>query len=278
MATLPVPAAAAPASTKKKGKQPSENELRAREAYERGRILFQAEEYEDAIGAFEEAAALFASPDFQFNLALCHERLKNYDAAIRHYKAYLATESATVDTTQTEARIAALQDLAQREKERKQEEAEAEKKRIEEEARREAQAQAEAERAQTPPPAEPTDANPGRSKIIAGASLLGVGVGVGAGGGLGFGLAVNQNNADLEQAQDAASSNPLTFAEAQAIEREGKRLQRLELITIGVGGAVALGGAVLLTLGLVEKRKSDRVSLTPYGGAGQAGLMLRGEF
>ena len=85
----PAPVSAAPAKDDKGA--PSDiksdpNFERAVAAYQRGTELYAEAKFEEALAAFQEAATLYASPDFQFNIAKCHERLGNFEEAIRSYE------------------------------------------------------------------------------------------------------------------------------------------------------------------------------------------------
>ncbi|MBM4391420.1 MAG: tetratricopeptide repeat protein [Deltaproteobacteria bacterium] len=69
----------------------SPDDLRARELYENGEILYEEGRYEDAIVAFEEAYRLSARPLLLFNIANAQERLGHWEEAhttLSRYRAY----------------------------------------------------------------------------------------------------------------------------------------------------------------------------------------------
>lgn len=234
------------------------NYERAVEAYRLGTELYNEAKFEEALAAFQEAATLYASPDFQFNIAKCYERLGKFEEAIRSYETYLRTAEDSGDAAVIEASIADLQ------------------RRIEE---RDAAAQNQLD---TEPEPEPGPSKPpGRTLVITGGVLLGIGAAVGLGGGLGFGLQVSRDNATLG---DVLGGNPdgLTFAEADELANAAQLNQTLELVMIGVGGALALTGAALLGVGMAKNKKAKattaRLRIAPTWGRTGAGLSLSGSF
>lgn len=266
LALAPVQVIAAP--PKQSEPEPSEedeapaedpNYERAVEAYRRGTELYNEAKFEEALASFQEAATLYASPDFQFNIAKCYERLGKFEEAIRSYETYLRTAEDSGDAAVIEASIADLQ------------------RRIEE---RDAAAQNQAD---AEPEPEPGPKNPGRKLAITGGVLLGIGAAVALGGGLGFGLPVSRDNATLG---DVLDGNPggLTFAEADEIANGARLNQTLELVMIGVGGALVVTGAALLGVGMAKNKKAKatattaRLRVAPTWGRTGAGLSLSGSF
>lgn len=265
LALAPVQVVAAP--PKQPEPAPSEEEAapdedpnytRAVEAYRRGTELYNAAKFEEALASFQEAATLYASPDFQFNIAKCYERLGKYEEAIRSYETYLRTAEDSGDTAVIEASIADLQ------------------RRIEErDAAAEKPPDPGPEVAPEPEPGKP----PGRALMITGGVLLGVGAAVALGGGLGFGIPVSRDNATLGEVLDDNPDN-LTFAEADEIANGARLNQTLEIVMIGVGGALVVTGAALLGVGMSKKKKANtaRLQVAPTWGRTGAGLSLSGSF
>ncbi|KIG16550.1 Thiol-disulfide isomerase [Enhygromyxa salina] len=261
------PAITFAAPAKAKSSPPPEEEPasgppeRAVEAYRRGTELYNDAKFEEALEAFQEAATLYASPDFQFNIAKCYERLGKLEEAVRHYQTYLRTAEDSGDRAVVESTVEDLERRIEEEKNRPDPNPEPE------------------------PILEPElDENPGRKLVIAGGALLGVGVAVGLGGGLGFGIAVAGDNGKLG---DVLNGNPerLTFAEADEIATRASRNQTLELVMIGAGGALAITGAALLAVGLSKNKKAKnaagpaaRLSVSPMWSRTGGGLTLQGSF
>lgn len=63
---------------------------RLRELYARGQAAFDAGSYKSAIEAFEAAYLISEDPTLLFNIALCYDRLENYDAALQYLDRYAA--------------------------------------------------------------------------------------------------------------------------------------------------------------------------------------------
>jgi len=253
---------------------PDEQVERAMAAYQRGTQNYNLAQYEAALADFTEAASLYASPDFQYNIGLCYEKLDKYEDAIRAFAAYLRAKPDAEDRPNVENRIHALeQELERRKREAEEDEAAARR--------------AQQERSAVPPPAAPvtSDERPptaGRPLIIAGAALVGVGAAVALGGGIALGVVAGKRSQAVDDVQTGGNPEGLTFAETQQLEHEGKRFEGIEVGLVAGGAAVAVTGAVLLALGLRKRQQATGAQawLRPlYGGAtGPAGLVITGRF
>jgi tetratricopeptide (TPR) repeat protein len=62
----------------------------AKELYERGVRSYNLQDFESALAAFQAAYSL-DKPEFLFNIAQCQRQLKQYEAAGKSYKAFLAS-------------------------------------------------------------------------------------------------------------------------------------------------------------------------------------------
>lgn len=258
--------AAAPADVAPPGMAPTEPPRqdpqleRAMESYELGKKAYNAARYEDALGHFQEAATRYASPDFQYNIGLCYERLNKPDEAIRAFRTYLRAKPDADDRANVEDRIFQLE----RELER---------------------AKAEANGEPMPPEPDPDPGpteppKPSRPFIITGAVLTGVGAALALGGGIGFGVAAADRSASVDEVNDG---NPqgLTFAEVQTLDDEGRRFETFQIVTAAAGAAVAVTGVALLAIGLKRKKAaqaSPSATLVPTWTGRSAGLSLQGRF
>lgn len=125
----------------------------ARKFYDAGATAYEKGDYPTALRAFEAAWATLPQPEFQFNIARCHERLGHWGLAASAYQQYLAAKPGAQDADEIRLRIA---ELFIRERE------------------------AEAARAALHPA--PPPARPSRSVRIAAYSLLGATLALGAAG------------------------------------------------------------------------------------------------
>jgi tetratricopeptide (TPR) repeat protein len=85
----------------------------ARAHFDRGRALFEVDEYRKAIGEFK--AAHIEKPDaaFLYNIAECHRRLGELPEALQFYRRFLATAPADDKTRSVvEQRVADLKTVA----------------------------------------------------------------------------------------------------------------------------------------------------------------------
>src|SRR5688572_25909182 len=99
--------------------EPKEDPMltRAMAAYERGQENYKLAQYEAALADFQEASSLYASPDFQYNIGLCYEKLGRYDQAVLAYVTYLKVKPDADDRVSVEATIKRLQEIIKQQKE-----------------------------------------------------------------------------------------------------------------------------------------------------------------
>ncbi len=248
------PAAAAPAEAPKEDPKLEQ----AMVSYDLGKKAYNAARYEDALEHFQEAATRYASPDFQYNIGLCYERLDKPEEAVRAFRTYLRAKPEAKDRPNVEDRIFRLEQQI-----------------------RDAQNQPPPETVPEPAPVEEVEPPPdGKTLILVGAVLTGVGGLVGVGGGLGFGLAARNRSLAVEEVSDG---NPerLSFAESQALDDEGRRFETLQIVMAATGAAVAITGVALLAVGLKRKKEAaagPTATLVPTWTGRSAGLSLQGRF
>lgn len=251
---------------------------RAMAAYQRGTDNYNHAKYDEALADFREAASLYASPDFQYNIGLCYEKLEKYDEAIGAFTAYLRAKPNAEDRPNVEDRIEGLKVDRDRKQQEDEEARAAEKARAAEEARA---AEAAARAAEPPPPVVDSGPPPGRTLILSGSALAGVGGALALGGGIALGVLARQRSLDVDRAQTEGNPDELSFAELEALEAEGKRFEGIQVGLVAGGAVVAVTGAVLLALGL---RKRGAAASSKAGGAEarlvptRGGLMLTGRF
>lgn len=235
---------------------------RAMEAFARGSDNYNRAMYQEALADFLEAATLHASPDFQYNIALCYEKLNKPEEAISAFQTYLKTKRNVPDRANVEDRIQRLRTQL-------------------EAGKRPTDSPRPAARND---PAKPKD-TPKRSGagplVIAGAVVTGLGTAVALGGGIGLGIAARRRSDDLDAVQSGGNPDDLTLAEARDLETSGKRLELVQIVTVAVGGAVALGGVAMLAVGLARKRQGkagSKVAVAPSVGRTAVGIAFSGRF
>jgi tetratricopeptide (TPR) repeat protein len=81
---------------------------RAREAYDRGRALFQTGQWGEALAAFREAYAAQPHPTVLQSIAECQDRLGEPRAAVATFEQYLRESPDARDRASVEARIAEI--------------------------------------------------------------------------------------------------------------------------------------------------------------------------
>lgn len=242
------------------------------EEFRRGRILFEAADYRAAKEAFERANELHASPDLQYNIAQCHMRLGEYEAAIPAFEAYLEGKGNPPDAADVKVQIAeAKQRIAEREATL----ARLRTARIEREKALEQQAPASGSSDAALPDEDARE----RPLIIGGATLLGLGLAGTAGSVTGLALAIERNN-DRIDAINRGNVDGRTYAEALEIQHENQQLATGEYVAIGVGSAVTVAGLVMMSVGLARRNKRRRgvTAWSPTMTRGAYGISLSGAF
>jgi len=86
---------------------------RAMAAFQRGSENYNMAKYDVALRDFLEAASLYASPDFQYNIGLCYEKLDKPEEAIAAFETYLKTKPDASDRANVEDRVARLREMAE---------------------------------------------------------------------------------------------------------------------------------------------------------------------
>jgi hypothetical protein len=232
---------------------------RAMEAFQRGSQNYNEAKYQQALRDFLEAASLYASPDFQYNIGLCYEKLDKPEEAIAAFETYLKTKPEAADRANVEDRVERLRAMAE-------------------------------DRKKNGGRTGPDDTTPGKKKstaargiLITGDVLTGVGIVVALAGGIGFGVAAKRKSDALKDVQTGGNPDDLTLAEARDVESQGKRFEAIQIAMVAVGGALVVTGVALIAVGTVrrnnaKKGKTARARLVPVVGARGAGLSLTGRF
>lgn len=262
----------------------------AKAKVEEGQHLYEQAQYEQALVAFQDAAAAYASPDFQFNIGLCHERMGEPAAAIRAFETYLRNKPEATDRAGVEHRIAELR--------RRLHEAESAARGPEETASPASPQTPPSTRSQpdvdvdqaAPPQARPTaspsstppvdavdeDGVRGRRLVGAGAGLVAAGATLAVAGGVGFGLPASRRADRIDDAVAGGNPERLTMTQAGDIAAEGDQFRALQLVCIGVGVLVGVTGTALLAVGLRKRRADRSTSSTSSTSSGHPRLAVGG--
>lgn len=237
-------------------------------AYDLGKQAYNSARYEDALGHFQTAASLYGSPDFQYNIGLCHEKLENYEEAIRAFETYIRVKPGAEDRANVEDRIARMRVEAEEARKRAEEDkttvvegpSAAELLDEAEMRRRRKQAQA---------------------MFISGAVLTGVGGAVALGGGIAFGVLARSRSNSVDEIQTGGNPENKTFADAEQLEDEGTGFEIGQIATVAAGATIGIIGVALLAVGLKRKKRygaSSSTSLVPSFDQRSAGFVLTGKF
>ncbi len=80
----------------------------ARQKYDEGARAYERGDYQAALRSFEAAKAAAPSPEFEFNLGRCLERLGRWEAAASAYERFLVGKPTVTDAAEIRERIADL--------------------------------------------------------------------------------------------------------------------------------------------------------------------------
>ena len=219
-----------------------------------GQELYEQARYEEALVAFQDAAAAYASPDFQFNIGLCHERLGEPQAAIRAFEAYLRNKPDASDRASVEHRIEQLY--------------------AELDARSAPPTPVETAPPSSPVEDAPVEEKPHRPLVVAGSVLLGFGVAAMVGGGIGFGVPAGRRADRVDDVLTLDNPEDLSRAQSEQIAAQGDRFRTLQVASLAVGGALSVAGVVVLARGLQRRARAERLSVLPS----PSGVVLVGRF
>jgi tetratricopeptide (TPR) repeat protein len=204
------------------------DEQAAREAFERGRVFYDAGQFDQASSAFEEAYRLSGRDGLLYNIYLANRDANQQEAAAAALRGYLAKVPNIENRAQLEARLGALEAGLARQREQE----------------REAVPTPHAEVTPSAAVARPA-APPARSRrFYAGVSLAALG-GAALIGSLATGIATNQRERKLEDGCEGRVC-PASLA---ATADSGERLARTTDALLFGGIALAGAGAALLVLG-----------------------------
>jgi tetratricopeptide (TPR) repeat protein len=231
---------------------------RAMQAFQRGSENYNQAKYDVALRDFLEAASLYASPDFQYNIGLCYEKLDKPEEAIAAFETYLKTKPEAPDRANVEDRIARLRAMAEQRK---------------------------TGGDGGKPPAD-TGKKPkstaARGILIAGDVLTGAGIVIAVAGGVGFGVAAKRKSDALKDVQSGGNPDDVTVDGARQLEQDGKRFEAIQIAMVAVGGALIVTGVALIAVGTVRRRNAQKAAASarfvPAFGARGAGLSLTGRF
>lgn len=204
----------------------------ARELYERGIRFYNLQQFDAALDAFQGAYSI-ERPEFLFNIAQCQRQLRQYEAAARSYRAFVASFPGGPDSA-TASRLAQEMDAQA--------------------AAASAPKAAAATAAQTPTATaaepEPIGARATAAPVDRGRSLRVAGVAAGAAG-LAL-LAVGATCAGLSyRAAEDAWRGPVYSYRA---DQQRVAYQTAEIALFTVGGAVAVAGVTLWAVGRRRRR------------------------
>ena len=184
----------------------------------KGAEAYQEKDYKSAIRHFQAAYDIEAVPNLLFNIAKCHEKLKDWESAIKFYEKFVVAPDAQSDIRESaQAKIKSLQEVVEAEKE--QLEKEEEEKRLAEERKNKKKKKKTTSNSEEP--IEPAKADRTLAYIV--------------GGGV-FGLLASQKQSDFESAE--------TSSARRDAQKSGKTMAI-------VADSMFIAGAIATTVGII---------------------------
>lgn len=232
----------------------------AREHYKRASRLYDLRRFKEAAKEFEAAYVAKDDTAFLYNIAQSYRLAGEPAEAMGAYKSYLRRAPDAPQRKEVEQRIAELEHLvAQQQKAQETppngtHPPELPEKPVEQPPPKPAPV----EQPAAPPPHEPEAPAAGRLKLIAGAVVAAAGLAL-VGVGIGFAVLTQQASDQLSNPQPGSTFDP-------GLESAGRTDQAIAIATLAVGGAAVAAGAVVLGLGVAERRAprgSPQISIAP---------------
>ena len=272
LASVPARAEPAPETTAEVEQDPR---TRAKAKLLRGTELYEQGKYEEALVEFQDASSLYASPDFQYNIGLCHERLGDYEAAVRAFETYLRNKPDASDAAAVRDRVRDLKERIELRKAQKDPPPETDPP----EKDPPPEGKDPPPEDTVPPPDDTTDEpdpNAGRGLLIGGGVMLGLGVTGAAAGGVALGVLAGRPAGEVDDVLNGGNPQERTLAETRDLADDADRLRTGQVIALAGGGLLATGGLVMMLVGLKQRRegKLARIQVMPT----MAGAVLRGRF
>jgi tetratricopeptide (TPR) repeat protein len=229
------------------GQTPDQN-AEVEKLFAEGASLYKAGKYRPAIDKFEAAYALFPEPNLLYNMARAHEALGDIDQAIVKFTLCTTNPRSTDELKQKAAAKLAVLTAARAQG------AAAPTPTPTPTPPPAAAGNAGPATTATPPPAAATTSSTGLPMLgIAGGVTTGLGVVGAAIGGVLYGLGATTHG-DLESSLSTPDANGVvgvTRADAEAQSLAGTNQKTMGVALLGVGGALVVGGGVLLTMQLL---------------------------
>jgi len=214
--------------------------------FESGARKYDQRDYEGAIVEFEKARTVKPVAALDFNIGRAHDRLGHVADALAAYRRYVETRPEPGDAAEVRARISILEQRLPR------------------------QAAPAPQPAAVAPPAPPArDVHAGRPLTTAGAALTAVGVAALAGG-VACGVLAQKNSDDITTAAQMMGRY------SASKDSTGKAEGIAGPVLLGVGGAAAVAGIVLIVAG--QRAHHRALALVPAIAPTQAGAVLQGAF
>jgi len=225
------------------------HEEEAREAFERGRLLYDNGAFKKAAEAFDRAYALSGKPGLLYNVYIAHRDANQPAQAAEALRGYLEKVPDVENRAQLESRLAALDEGLERERQR-QAEAEAAA------AAAAAAASAEQEAAASPPPEAESAAPADNQRWWLTPTIVMAGGGALMAASIGTGIVSNNKAKDLE----SECTNGVCDPSAKSTRDTGHTMAVVTDVLLFSGAAVAITGAVLMVLKRPkETRESARL-------------------
>jgi hypothetical protein len=250
----------------------------ARIQYESGARKYDLGKYDEAAQDFETSYQLSGAPEILYNIAQSLRLAGKYDRSLLFYRNYLRRKQDAPNRAEVEHRITELQQKI--DEQRQQAERERHARELEQAQLRAAQgAQGHAihtEESGAVPTVAPAlvSAAPRRSLKYVGVALVAVG-GAAIGAAIGLSFAARSASNDV---QSAAAMHVAFDQSLESRQNAGKAYDAAAIACYAVGGALVVGGAVVLGLGARKVERRTTAAIHPFFGSNVGGIMVGGTF
>ena len=262
-----------------KGKKGVDKKKVAKEYVDAGLAAQDAGDYDQAIVFYQKAYELVPHPILWFNIGQAHRLAGRDEDALAAYQQYLADDPSGPKAKEAKTFIKEIEPRLEKKRAedaaRKKADDEAARKKAEEDAAAKKKAEDDATATKKEPEKKRIVSPPPPAKKSGGGWMRPTGIGVGAAGvvslGVGVYFGLHAKSISDELSQPNADYTPER-------EAEGKSAEKTMFITVGVGAALVVTGAVLFVVGGSHDSGERAVSWTPVIAPDGGGLAVSGAF
>jgi tetratricopeptide (TPR) repeat protein len=242
------------------GRQRSAEKIKAQamEHFDAGKTAYRLRDYDTAISEWKNGYQIKTDPVFLFNIGQAYREKRDFENAIAFYTSYLKEDPSAKNRDLVEQRISEMKEAMEQQR-----------KAAENPPSGPVKPDPNANETPTPPeppPPSPASARGGGLKV--GGAVLGVAGLVAVGVGVVLGVSAKSDESDINSALQGGPYTP----DLADRENAARTKALAATLTIGVGAAAVVGGAILYIVGI---KQGHAIQVVPEASAHGASLTVR---